>query len=210
MGRLNNRGQSLVELLIAIGIATIVMLVSIVLLRFLLRLSTYDPVAQSGTFLSKELMDQVTGTVEGSWGAIGNTTAGTQYRLNATSGGFVVAAGTEVKIVNAISYTRYFTVDPVLRDATDAIATVGTNDPSTKKVTVVVTWAQQGQPQTVSVEKYFTRTRNEVLWQTDWVGGPTCSADDPLVTGTNNRFCTTTSGNVDYTSEPGSIKIQRY
>lgn len=200
----------MIELLIAIAVAAVVMLMTITLLRFLARMSSYEPVAQGGALIAKELLESVIAAAEGSWQSVANAASGNPYYVNKTASGFVVAPGVETVTVNDIAYTRSFSVAPVLRDAVDAIAPAGVNDPSTKKIIVTVSWSYLGQPQALAVEQYIARTRNEALAQTDWIGGPTCPGSDPVVSGTNNRFCSAITGAVDYTSQPGSIKIYGY
>lgn len=212
---MNSKGQSLVELLIALALSVMVIGGALRLMVFLTRSGAYDPVAQTGALLAIDLMSSATAAAAGSWPAIASLTIATHYYLEAGGGGFTVKQppGDETKIVNGISYVRYFTVSSVLRDGSDAIATVGTDDPSTKKITVVVSWVYGGKPYNHTIEKYVVRTRNEVSRQTDWVGGPAClPGTDPQigVQAVNNRFCTSTLTGVDYTSKPGSIKIQGY
>lgn len=108
----------------------------------------------------------------------------------------------EIKsIYNAVIYSRYFYLDDVGRDTSGAIqASGGTNDPSTKKFTVVYGWSGGA---TSSFSTYLTRYRNNAFDQTDWSGGP--GQDGPATT-TNNKFSTSTQ--IDYTTSTGSIYIQ--
>ncbi len=207
-----NKGQSLIELLIAVALAVVIIMGAMRLLQFLIKVNTYDPVAQAGALLAHDGIQSVVSTAQGSWTAIASTTAGAHYHLATSTSGFAVASGDESKTVNAITYIRYFTVNPVSRDGTDGIvASGGVDDSSSKKIAVNVSWSYQGKSYSTMFEHYVTRTRNEVLSQTDWVGGPSC-VGDPIVIGgsTNNRFCNVLSGAVDYQSQPGTIKIQGY
>lgn len=209
---MHNKGQSLIELLIAIALAVVIIVGAMRLLQFLIRVNAYDPVIQAGALLAHDGIQSVVATAQGSWTAIASTTADARYHLATSTNGFVVVSGDELKIVNAIAYTRYFTIHSVMRDGMDGIvASGGVDDSSTKKIAVTVSWSYQGKPYSAMLEQYVTRTRNEVLSQTDWVGGPSC-ADDPVIVGggANNRFCNVLSGAVDYQSQPGLIKIQGY
>ena len=219
MGKLRARsGQSLIELLIAVALAVVVIISAMQLMQFLGSLGSYDPVAQTGVFLATDLMNSVVATAHGAWGPFAAGTPGTHYYLVANAGGFGVAVGDEPpQTVNGVQYARYFTIDFVARDANDMIipssgAQDTNNDPSTKKIAVMVSWNYQGKPYSHSIEGYVARTRNETVLQTDWVGGPACATDDPVIGAgsTNNRFCTTQSGAVDYATSPGSIKIQGF
>jgi len=108
----------------------------------------------------------------------------------------------EVKsIYNAAIYTRYFYLDDVGRDVSgNIISSGGTNDPSTKKATVVYGWPAGP---TSSFPTYLTRFQNKVLDQTDWSGGP---GQDGPATSTNNKFSTSTQ--IFYATTTGSIIIQ--
>lgn len=210
---MNSKGQSLVELLVAVALGVVVIAGALRLMNFLTRSSAYDPVAQTGALLAVDLMNSATAAAAGSWPAIASATAGAHYYLTAGGSGFSVTPGDEIKLVNIISYSRYFTVSSVMRDTNDGIAAIGNDDPSTKKITVMVSWMYAGKPYNHTIEQYVARTQNEVSRQTDWVGGPAClPGADPQVgaQAVNNRFCTSTLIGVDYISKPGSIKIQGY
>ncbi len=207
-----NRGQSLVEILIALALLVLVMLTSFAIIRFLIRLSSYDPVAQTGSFIVRGTAHGAASLAQGSWPAIASLPIGT-YNIATSSLGFVVVAGAVTSTVNGIVYTTSFSVSPVLRDSGDAIvASGGTDDSATKKVTATVSWSYGGAPYSEVVEQYVARTGSEVIAQTDWVGGPACSGSDlPLSAGTvATQFCSVTAGSLDYTSVPGSVKIQGY
>lgn len=111
-------------------------------------------------------------------------------------------SATEVKsIYDAGIYTRYFYLDSVGRDGSgNILSSGGTNDPSTKKATVVYGWAGGS---TSSFSTYLTRFQNEVFDQTDWSGG---SGQDGPVTTANNMFSTSTL--MFYATTTGSIMIQ--
>ncbi len=112
-----------------------------------------------------------------------------------------VLSATEVKnIYNAAIYTRYFYLDAVGRDVSDALlSSGGTNDPSTKKLSVVYGWLN-GPTSTFSM--YLTRFRNNVFDQTDWSGG---SGQEGPATTTNSSFSTSTK--IYHSTTTGSIII---
>lgn len=215
MERLNNAtrlGQSLVELLIGMGLAVTVMITAAALLQFLLRMSAQDPVAQTGAFLGHQTMRAVTAIAEGSWPAIASASQGGAYHLEPSANGFMLTLntpGTAVTTINAVPYTVAITIHPVNRAVTNEISAVGVDDPSTKKIITTISWTQGGSSHSNMVESYVARTRNEVLWQTDWVGGSTCPVSDaPVSSGmVTTQFCAADNG-VDYITMPGSIKIK--
>lgn len=206
----SNKGQSLIELLVALGLAVTVMMMALGIMRFLIRLGANDPVAQTGALLAKKATESAVEAVAGSWQAVANTTSGIQYHVATSTGGFTLVAGAVTSTVNGITYTNYVTVDSVLRSATDTIvAAGGTDDAATKKITVTSSWWYGGATSTEVIESYVARTRNESIVQTDWIGGPTCPSADPVIAagGTPTQFCLRTPG-LDYTSVPGSLRIQ--
>lgn len=211
----SNSGQSLIELLIALAFGVMLMLTAFGLLQFLIRLSAYDPVLQTGAYLAREVASGVTAATEGSWSSVGTAAAGTQYHIATSSAGFVVASGAATSSVNGITYASYFTVEPVFRDTTDAIVAAGapgaTEDPGTKKVASTVSWSYQGRAYSETVEKYVARTASETLAQTDWSGGPTAPGDPVAsVFGVPVDFYIAATGTLDYISEPGSVKLQGF
>jgi len=210
MAKLNN-GQSLIELLVALGLIVVVMMMALGIMRFLIHLGATDPVAQTGAIMARKTADAAVEVAAGSWPTIAGALQGTQYHLATSTSGFTLAVGAATSTVNGILYTNYIMVDPVLRSATDTIvAAGGTDDPATKKITIVSSWSYGTASSTEVIESYVARTRNEVIMQTDWVGGPTCPSRDPvIVVGTTpTQFCLVTGGSLDYTSTPGSLRIQ--
>ena len=115
-------------------------------------------------------------------------------------GSLVVQSGTEHITLDGFEFTRYFYIENVNRDAGGNIAVSGTDDPSTQKATVVVSYNISGSDRTITETLYLTRWRNSVFRQTDWSGG---SGQAGPITGANNKF--DSSINVDYTTTPGVI-----
>ncbi len=208
--RFGASGQSLIELLVALGLAVTVMMMALGIMRFLIRLGTNDPVAQTGAFLAKKAADSAVEAAAGSWATVAGAVAGEKYHVATSTNGFTLALGESTSIVNGITYTNYVVVDSVLRSATDTIvAASGTDDPATKKITITSSWWYGGATSTEVIESYVARTRNESMVQTDWIGGPTCPSADPVLPAgaTPTQFCLRTPG-LDYSSVPGSLRIQ--
>jgi hypothetical protein len=204
-------GQSLIELLVALGLAVTVMMMALGIMRFLIRLGANDPVAQTGALLARKAADSATEAAAGSWQAVANTVAGEKYHVATSTNGFTLSLGVATSTINGITYTNYVTVDSVFRSATDTISAVGTvADPTTKKITITSSWWYGGATSTEVIESYVARTRNESIVQTDWIGGPTCPSANPVLSAgaTPTQFCLVTNGALDYTSVPGSLRIQ--
>lgn len=89
-------------------------------------------------------------------------------------------------------YTRWFSVENVSRDANgDVVASGGTEDPSTQKITAWVQWDFRGDTAETTVVEYLTRwPRDRVTAFTDWSGssgveGPVTKPDANYSTSTN-------------------------
>ena len=103
-------------------------------------------------------------------------------------------------LYRTFAYTRYFYVDDVSRDAQGAIiASGGSNDPSTKKISVVYQWPRSS---TNTILFYVTRSKSAIFRQTDWAGG--AGQDGPATT-TNSFYAS--SSNVNVTTSTGSLFI---
>ena len=196
------KGQSLIELLLGIAVGVIMVIGAIAVIVPSLKSNTDAGRVQAATALAKELLENVRAWSEGDWHNIANLNAGSanHYYVNAASSPFVSVAGDQSISLGGIAYTRYFYVDAVGRAGGKILSSGGVNDPSTKKVTASVSWAGGGPTTLVS---YLTRSRNNVLRQTDWSGG---GGQDGPITSMNNKFSSAQS--VDFISTPGSIVIQ--
>ena len=104
-------------------------------------------------------------------------------------------------------FNRYFYTDKVSRDASGQIEATFNQpgeDPSTQKVTVVVSWNNNGAPSQISIFKYFYRIKSSIFGQNDWSGGITSPGDVPVSTSTNKFF---DALNINYSAK-GEIRIQ--
>jgi len=195
------RGQSLMEVLVAMVIGTIMIVAAITVVVPVLKSGA---VANRSTVaaLGKGLLENVRVTAEADWHTVSALTVGSanHYHLTTSTSPFSAVVGDEAVTLASTTYTRYFYVENVGRDADSKIvASGGTNDPSTKRLVVVYVW-----PVGVvnAMTTYLTRSRTRVYQQTDWSGGG--GAVGPATT-TDNRF--DSSSNVNFTSSTGSIVI---
>ncbi len=196
------KGQSLIEVLVAVVIGTVLTIVAITVISPALKSSSDAARIQTASALGRELLDNVKVFAEADWHNLTNLTAGanSHYYINASSSPFVAVAGEETVAVATSTYERYFYYENVSRDSGGSIvASGGTNDPSTKKVTVSFRWT--GGPWN-SFASYFTRYGNKVSIQSDWSAGPT---GEPVVGTSTIGFATST--NVTYTAVPGSVQL---
>ncbi len=198
-------GQSLIEVLIALLVGTIMIGAGATIIAPILRSNTQTFRAQTAAALGKELADNVTVWAKGDWHNILNlsTTSAYLYHLSTSTSPFSIRTGAENIQVGTSTYTRYFYVNDVKRDADGKIDSNGSaNDPSTKQITVIYAWPQSASN---TLTTYLTRSRTpNIFRQTDWSGG---GGQDVPVTSTGPAvFSTSTS--IDYTSSTGSIYIR--
>ena len=203
------RGQSLIEVLIAVTVGVLMIGVVITFIAPVLRSDTHTSRAQTAASLSKELLDNVRVLSEANWHNIDLLNIGSSSRYYiATTTPFSATSGIESVSVGTTTYKRYFYIDNVCRDPGNLVVlSCGSNknDPSTKKVTVVYTWPPAS---TSTISQYLTRSQNRFFIQTDWSGGP---GKEGPVTSTGSRFSTSSlSPGIDHTSSTGSIIIKNF
>ena len=146
--RLNQRGQSLVEIIVALAIFSLVALAtSILFLDSITSLRVSNELSEA-TALVYEGIDASRSIRDNSWLDLATGTHG----LDDTSGSWAFSGSPET----VGDYTRTVTVEDVDRDGSFNIAGSGTNDPRTKLVTVDVSWNSRGSTQSTSVEAYLT------------------------------------------------------
>lgn len=195
----------MVEILVAVAISALLITAAATAIAPSLKVNTQAYKVQIGTALAKELLENVRVWAEGDWHNIFNlaTSSLNHYYLNTSSSPFIAVSGNESVTLATTTYARYFYVDDAYRDAGDLIvASGGSYDPSTKKVSVDYSWSDTT---TSTITEYITRNRSNIFWQTDWSGGP--GQDGPVTsTNTNNKF--SSSAQINYSSTTGSIVIQ--
>ncbi len=201
----SRRGQSLVELIVALGIGTLFIIGAIGALTVTLRLDSQSSHSQPAIELTNALIEELRTISNADWHTLDNLTKDgtTEYQVTTTTTFYAASTGKEPVTLNETTYERYFVLDPVYRDADEQIVdSSGTLDPSTLKVTAITEWSQYGQTLDVRFVTYLGRIRNRLFTQTDWSGGFTNT--DGVVSTLPTEF--TTSTNIRY-STAGSLTI---
>lgn len=213
-------GFSMFEILIAISIFAVIGIVAAQLIAVGLDTNTKGGQKTAANAIAKEVMETVQAVATEQWNLLYGLSKGSgnkYYPANTTAicGAekwcFATTTSGESATVNNLTYTKYFYVENVSRDATtkNIVESGGSNDPSTQKVTVVVTWQNSGGAGmgTTTASSYLTRSRNTAAVQTGW---STPNQDSNPSTGEDADFngSFSTSSNIDFTSTPGSIKLQ--
>lgn len=165
------KGQSLVELIIAIAIGAVLIGGATGALMVTLRSSYQNRFLRTASGLAQELMDKVTVYTEGRWRNIYDLSkVPTKWFLQSIGASFTASGGSETVTIEGVTYERYFTVENIQRDSTDNIvASGGNNDASTQLIKVYVNWTQVATPTNVMLARYFTRNTNRV-WRSQSPG----------------------------------------
>src|SRR3989338_1655161 len=149
---MKNKGQSIIELLIAITLM-------IILLPALFNgiIASRDGRSQmiqqlQALSLVRETEEAVRIIRERDWHEI--ETNGT-YHATVSDNSFVLAPGPET----TNGFTRTLTIEDALRDTAGALSSSGTIDPSTKKITVDISWSLPHSGR-ISQNWYLTRFLN--------------------------------------------------
>jgi hypothetical protein len=173
MGISARRGQSLVELLIAIGIGIIFVVGAIGALSVTLRLESQSNHGQPATELTAELTEQIRTITNDDWHTISTLTRNDPAAKYKTVSGtfYSVESGYAEFPSDTLTYRRYFLVEDAFRDTQGRLAASGIADPSSLKVTAVTEWDEFGQTVDARTVFYVARTRNRIWQPTDWSGG---------------------------------------
>ncbi len=197
-------GQSLIEVLVGIAVGVIMIIGAITVAVSALKSSADAGRVQASTALAKELLENVRSWAEGDWHNVLSlsTSSANKYYLNTATSPFTTSTGSENIVAGGITYTRSFFIDEAYRDGSGNIVAVpGILDPSTRKITVTVSWPTTNLSPTLT--EYLTRNTEKIFIQTDWSGG---GGQSGPITVPNSAFSNAT--NADYTSLPGSLQIQ--
>ena len=202
------RGVILVELMLALGILTI--------LGGLIA-TTFYAGQKSGTTaikrtqavqLAQEAIDAAKSVAEEDYYTFYSLSkgSGNPYYPTVPASKWTLSTDTLYRDItlDGSTFTRKVVIDNVSRDGSGNIESsynVSNDDPSTQKMTVTV--SVTGQADVVLID-YYTRWRNTVPAQSSWIDGAT-------VHGTVESFGTgydTDDGNIDYDGTTGSIKLK--
>ncbi len=168
----------------------------------------------SASRLASQELDNIRVFAEADWNAIylatkyvdpGNTNP--HYLSVVNVGGktsFVINNGTTAVTVDSIEYTKSFYIENVERDEDDNIvASGGTDDPSTQKITVNVTWLDD---KSLSVVGYLVRSRNVSALFSSWGAGPGFEGPYTILSDAPQGF-SSSSEDIDFAPEVGGITL---
>jgi type II secretory pathway pseudopilin PulG len=155
----NLRGFSLIDIIIALGIASLLFFSIYELFIFSTR-ATYSRVNKTESLqFAEEGIEAVRTLRNRGWDTyIGSKSVGTNYYLT-LSGDQWTLGTTPTALINSL-FTRTIVFNNVNRDGSGNISTSGTLDPDTKKVTVTVSWQERGNNRNLSLATYVTNFLN--------------------------------------------------
>ncbi len=223
----NIKGQSLIELLVALSIAGIFIVGMTSAIEVSLRTGAQNEFMQSASLLAQEELDSVAVVAQSDWHKIGlvspndKLTPLLKYYVNTNTAPqpFAIVSGEETKQVGTVTYSRYFIPEQVYRNNNGDIGPFGSGydlDPATEKITAYVSW--NNATQKISSVRYINRVGNRIFRQTDWSGGPyfTQNLYQPYDMQVNNQFIGNETlfskmlplGSIDYSTEVGAIMVK--
>lgn len=202
-------GQTLIEILIGLGVAAIIIGGAVYSIVFTLSSGTENQKKQAATGLATELISQVRTVADADWLGVYNLPnkgTSTSYYIMASGSILIATSGYETAIIDNEDYEIFFSLENVSRDVSDDITESGggTDDPSTQKVTVKIRWPAGGtSPSEFSIADYITRWRTRVFRQDDWSGGLNLTA---TTTETTTKISSSTVF-IDINAASGTIKL---
>lgn len=176
-------GQSIFELIVAIAISAVIIGSTTTAIIVAVRSSQVNVSSQKAYGIAREVLDNARGYAEANWPSFYNQDKGsaTQYHLEVTATStesytLGIATGTNEVVVDSdsldetLTYTTWFAIENVNRNADTAIAVSGRPDPSTQRITAYVQWEIGGETREIDLFTYVARTRNESTVFDDWSG----------------------------------------
>lgn len=136
----SQKGIGLIEIVIAVFVISASLFGVLQVSVFALKATADRANKAKAIVFAQEGMEAVRNMRDGSWtNNIAPLTFGATYYLTVSSGKWALT-GTNPGLLDA-QFTRTIVLNNVSRDgASDIVTTGGTNDPSTKKATVTVSW----------------------------------------------------------------------
>ena len=150
----NNQGFLLVEVIIGTSIIAIIIVAVMLAFSSGLRLSSRNSLATRAELLAEEGVEITRLIRDNGWSrSFGSWPDGTAYRLVFSGGTW--ATTTANSFIDG-TFDRTVVATNVYRDGDDDIASSGTLDPDTKKITANVSWRNGEATTTVSLQTYLT------------------------------------------------------
>lgn len=214
---LNQRGQILIETLLAILIAAIIIGAVASLVVVSMRSSQSSGNKGDAISLAQEGIEALGAVADSDWhdlylppdgaGSAANKGESYPYYIykNGSSWSLSSNAANRDIVINGVTYSRTIYIYNVNRNTAgdrEIVAVGGAEDPSTQKVKVVISHPSG---QDTALSQYFTRWKNNASVQTNWSGG---AGQVGPIAAPNTQYGSD-DGNIDMNNPAGSIKLKQ-
>lgn len=196
------RGQSLIELVVGIGIGVLFVTAAIGIIVFSLRLDFQNKFSQTAAELNQQMVESVITLTNADWHNLYG-----QPRLNPLhtirSAGFLaLQAASSTTTINDVDYESSFAIEDVCRDGQDGYVDcpAGSADPSTLKITVATQWQQGANKPELRLTHYLNRVRDRVWNQNDWSSGSSSWNGSPFTLATMSQGWFSNATNTQWTT----------
>ena len=192
----DEKGQSLVSLLLAIAVGAIVLVLGAQIIQVTLKTEEASRRKTAAFQLARESFEATRSIAEEDWHLIYDAIVNQEYYLDSSTGKWILSTDSQYKTITLGSdtYLRWLIFSNVSRDESgdiEAIYNASHDDPSTRKITVYIS---HGGIEKLSWYYYLTRWENEISSQADWSGG---DGTEGPVTSFGNTYSTTTATQID-------------
>jgi len=204
---IRSKSQSLIEVLVAVGVGVVLISSAIFVLSVTLHSQANTKLLHLSHSLAVKIIDDLKTISQSDWHSIYDLSKGEEnkYYVYASGTQLIIRSGQATTTVEGEEFTHWFYVENVNRDTSgDITETGGTEDPSTQKVTVKVSF-QRGGTKTVTLSSYLTRWQNKISKQTHWEKG---GGETGAVKQFTYSFSSSTG--IDYSTLPGSIVLEGF
>ncbi len=151
----STKGFSLVEVLVACAIISVSTFALISSAQKGILLSNQALRQTQASLLTEEGAEAVKSIRDTSWSTISALSLNTNYYLSYNNSTNVWSLGTSPTSLIDSVFTRTVVISAVNRDATDNIASAGTLDSRTKKITINISWPESNGTKTKTLSYYL-------------------------------------------------------
>lgn len=149
------QGMGLIEILVVVSIISLSLASLAGLGNFALKIQHRLKQNTVASFLASEALEATRAVKDGNWTSFNSLPTETPLHPAKETSFYLWTLPSGQEIIN--DFTRQIIISPVYRDSNfNIVATSGTLDPDTKKVTATVSWNDNGQNQQVSLVDYLT------------------------------------------------------
>ncbi|MDP3963059.1 MAG: hypothetical protein Q8Q39_01035 [bacterium] len=150
------QGFALVEVLVGLGMASILMIGFAVLILQAGKVSRANAMELKATLYLREVVEVLKDMEQTNWIGVAIAPCLSPFTCHPEPAGGVWSLTTGDETLDG-TYTRSFSLDPVYRDATtnDIVTAPGLLDPDTLKASAQITWNNRFTDRTMTVETYL-------------------------------------------------------